>query len=557
MTEQLRGSRILVATCVALLVLLAASASIQYRWSRRVALDDAQREKEHLESGASLFAADFDSTVSGAVAFLESRAWQAFKSGQRLATHPQLIDELYFVDSRAQGKVQVRQLAADGSFPETAQPAWMTRPVCVLAVTQEPPTLVVPIYDFAATETGGGNGIRYMQTFGRLNRCFVARLDEKALRTEILPQMIRQSFGGTAAREYTFAVVWRGQPDNAVYGAPMRADLRQAFFALQPEPILFSNNAAGGRPVVRVQHFESTIISRGSQNSRKVMDLFGTGIWELEMAHKGEPLAEAFEREANWNVLLSLGVQILLLAAIAFLLIGTRRMQQLANQKISFVAGVSHELRTPVSAISILARNQADGLVTDPERVKQYGELINQQSGRLNQMVEQVLSFAGMHSGALSRGRREVDVRRVIEICLDARRTELEGDGFGVEVALSPELPKVLGDERLLQTAIDNLLSNAQKHGREGRWIRISANFDADKREIRIDVEDRGAGIGAGEQPEIFEPFYRGRAAIEAQIPGSGLGLSLVRGAAQAHEGSVSVGPRPGGGSIFTMCLPV
>ncbi len=113
------------------------------------------------------------------------------------------------------------------------------------------------------------------------------------------------------------------------------------------------------------------------------------------------------------------------------------------------------------------------------------------------------------------------------------------------------------GDEGLLQTAVDNLLSNAQKHGRNGHWIRISADFDAGKKEICISVEDRGAGIDAAEQSEIFEPFYRGRAAIEAQIPGSGLGLSLVRGAAQAHGGDVSVAPRPGGGSIFTMRIPV
>lgn len=204
----------------------------------------------------------------------------------------------------------------------------------------------------------------------------MARLDEQALRTSILPQMIQKSFGQTAAREYAFAVLWRGKPDDPVYGAPLRADLSSPFFALRPGPILSPDKgtAVAGREPMRVQHFESTIVSRGSQNSQRQMDLFGTGIWELYLRHKGTPLAAAFEREANWKVLLSMGVETLLLAAIVFLLIGARRMQELANQKMRFVAGVSHELRTPVSAIAMLARNQADGLVTKPEKVRQYGD---------------------------------------------------------------------------------------------------------------------------------------------------------------------------------------
>lgn len=559
MIARLEGSRILIALCGVLVVLLAASVALQYRWSRRVAAADAQREREHLQSGASLFATEFNSMVGQVAAFLKSQAWTAFQSGRRLAKPPRSISELYFANIGAQGNMEVRQLAADGSFVQAVRPAWMARPVCVLSVTEQPLTLVVPIYDFSATDMRRGDGIRYMQAFGgQLSRCFVARLDEKALRTEILPQMIRQSFGATVAREYAFAVLWRGQPDKAVYGEPMRADLRRPFFALQPEPILFpSKGAVAGQPSVRVEHFESTIISHGSGNSQNVMNLFDGGIWELEVAHKGEPLAAAFEREANWNVLLSLGVEMLLLGAIAFLLIGARQMQQLADQKMSFVAGISHELRTPVSAISMLARNQADGLVTEPAKVKQYGELINQQSNRLNEMVEQVLAYAGVQSGAPQRARREIDVRLVIENCVQARRTDLEREGIVLEVAVSSELPKMWSDEGLLQIAIDNLLSNAQKHGREGRWIRISANFDAGKKEICIAVEDCGPGVGAAEQAEIFEPFYRGRAAMEAQIPGSGLGLSLVRGAAQAHNGRVSVTARPGGGSTFTMHLPV
>ena len=221
-------------------------------------------------------------------------------------------------------------------------------------------------------------------------------------------------------------------------------------------------------------------------------------------------------------MLLSIGVESLLFATIVVLVIAARRMQQLADQKMQFVAGVSHELRTPVSAIAMLSRNQADGLVAGAEKVKQYGELIHQQSRRLNEMVEQTLQYAGIHSGLRRIAQDEVDLNGLIQEAVNARREELAVSGFEVEIALDPDLPRVPGDTSLLRTAFDNLLSNARNHAEGGHWIRVSAAYFAAEKEVWISVEDRGAGVDPANQAEIFEPFCRGRAAIEAQIPGSG-----------------------------------
>jgi signal transduction histidine kinase len=250
-------------------------------------------------------------------------------------------------------------------------------------------------------------------------------------------------------------------------------------------------------------------------------------------------------------------VELLLVVAIAFLVIAARRMQRLADQKIRFVAGVSHELRTPVSAITMLARNQADGLVAGTEKVKQYGELIHQQSRRLNEMVEQTLQYAGIHSGLRKPAKDAIDLASLIHEAIDARREELARGEFEVEIALASDLPQVVGDAKLLRTAFDNLLDNALKHAGSGRWIRVSTAYAAPDKEVHISVEDRGKGIDLTDQADIFEPFCRGRAAVEAQIPGSGLGLSLVRSAAEAHRGSVTLVSEPGRGSTFTMHLPV
>ncbi len=546
------GSRTLIAICVALVGLLAALAALQYRWSARVAAADAQREREHLDSAATLFAGEFNGVARQAAQFLQNDARAALRSGKPLAGIPKLIAELYSVEAPARGARRVRRLTAEGLFAPASPPEWMAEPRCMPSVMEEPPALVVPVYDIAATEeSSGAGGTRIRRTFRwRSERCFVARIDEAWLRGELFPRLIRQSFGATAVREYDFAVT--GASGRALYGAPARADLRKPFFLL---PALLPGAPPGQAPAagegaVLIQRVE-TLGGKGPGRAH------GPGTWQLEAARKEAPLAVAFERNRRRDLLLSLGVEALLLSAIAFLVIGARRMQRLADQKVRFVAGVSHELRTPVSAIAMLARNQADGMVAGPEKVKQYGELIHQQSRRLNEMVEQTLEYAGIHSGLRKPARDEVDPGNLIAEAVEARREELSRRGFEVEIALAPNLPPVPGDAKLLRTAFDNLMDNAIKHAAGGRWMRVSAAWAAAEKEVRISVEDRGAGIDPADQAEIFEPFCRGRAAVEAQIPGSGLGLSLVRSAAEAHRGSVTVVSQPGRGSTFTMRLPV
>jgi signal transduction histidine kinase len=554
------GRRALPAICGALVLLLAALAIVQYRWSARVAAADAQREREHLESAASLFANRFNDTIWQASEFLQNDAWKALRSGERLASRPRLISELYYLDLPDRGAPKVERLTPEGRFEPAALPESISVPHCATLALEHPLTLVSPVFDVFTVETAHPDAIDVVRTVRRPpERCFVARIDEPYLRGAFLPQLIEQSFGGTALRDYDFAVVPKNRPRDPVYGVPVRADLRKPFFSLAPKPLAFTKPPPAGAPRESrrslVFRMEST--TTAIQGAAPASDLFGPGIWELEVAHKGVPLEAAFERTRRRELLISLAVEVLLAAAIMFLVIGARRMQQAADQKMRFVAGVSHELRTPVSAIAMLARNQADGLVTGADRVKQYGELIHQQTRRLNEMVEQTLEYAGIHSGLRRPAANPIDIRSLIEEAVAARRDELTRAGFEVAIAVSDDLPPVSGDPKLLRTAIDNLLSNAAKHALGGRWTRVSVMYSARDKEVQISVEDRGGGIDPADQAEIFEPFCRGRAAIEAQVPGSGLGLSLVRSAAEAHGGTVTLVSEPGRGSRFTLHLPV
>jgi signal transduction histidine kinase len=168
-------------------------------------------------------------------------------------------------------------------------------------------------------------------------------------------------------------------------------------------------------------------------------------------------------------------------------------------------------------------------------------------------MVEQTLGFAG--ADVPGRERRAVEVAPLIERAIVA--AGMHGSPLVVERDISTGLPAVLGDAGALERAIGNLLGNARKHAASGR-ARVTARPGPGPvpQSVVIQVSDDGPGIPEDEQRRLFEPFFRGRAAREEQVPGSGLGLAVVRRIVEGHGGGVTVQSAPGAGSTFTITLP-
>jgi len=553
--QRFSGPRTLLTICAAFVVLMGVLAVVQYRWSQRVAAADVQREREHLDSAATLFANEFNGVIEKAVEFMQNDALAAFRAHQLLINVPPIIGELYYINLTIEGKAEAQKLTSEGRFTAALLPQWLATPRCASIAISRPPMLISPVVPIVMPERAPAPGARIRQAFGHLpSACFVARLNETYLRADLLSRLIRQSFGETSNREYDFSIVARDNSSDLLYGARVSPDVRRPFFAIAPPTRRSETENLRSASDEPAGQFRLTVVMNGETAS---LGLFGDGVWELDVARKGMPLAAAFERTRRRDLWFGLAVEALLIAAIVFLVTSMRRTQRLADQKMQFVAAVSHELRTPVSAISMLSKNQADGLVASPERVKQYGELMHQESRRLSDMVEKTLQYAGIHSGLRRKTNQPIDLAALLQQAVEARRDVLAHRGFEIEMAFGSDLPPVFGDANLLRTAVDNLLNNAEKYSDGTRWIRVSARYSEKHKEVLISVEDRGLGIDPADQEEIFEPFARGQAALAAQIPGSGLGLSLVRSAAEAHRGSVTLESEPGRGSIFTLHLPV
>lgn len=283
------------------------------------------------------------------------------------------------------------------------------------------------------------------------------------------------------------------------------------------------------------------------------------GRWQLLVRYKGGSLEQFVAQTRRRNLAVSGGILLLMLATVVVLVRVSRQAQSLAEQQMNFVAGVSHELRTPLTVIRTAAFNLKGRMSSNPAAVERYGNLIQQESERLTMIVEQVLQFASTKAGRAVREREPLAVDRLMEDALAATRPVIDSAGANLETKIADKLPMVMGDAVALQHAVQNLITNAVKYGTEGNnWIGVSAGIvDGPPQQVEIRVADRGPGIPADEQAHLFEPFYRGKRAVQDQIRGTGLGLTLVKQIVEAHGGTIRVESKPMLGSEFVIRLPL
>jgi PAS domain S-box-containing protein len=219
-----------------------------------------------------------------------------------------------------------------------------------------------------------------------------------------------------------------------------------------------------------------------------------------------------------------------------------------------FVSMAAHELRNPLTAIKGFTRTlmlKAD-MLTD-ERKNEYLSMVNEQSNRLAHLVEDLMQVSRIDAGRVTLEPRALDLEETLSGLLDQFRTKWSGREIVVDhrSTISP----VLADPHKLEEILINLIDNAVKYSGASAPVEVSIGREGP--EVRVSVRDHGDGIAPEEIPNLFQKFARITTSSTAEIPGTGLGLFIVKGFVVAHGGRVWVDSTLGEGSTFTFTLPV
>jgi len=230
-----------------------------------------------------------------------------------------------------------------------------------------------------------------------------------------------------------------------------------------------------------------------------------------------------------------------------------RRLQQIRTE---FVDNLSHELRTPLSTITLLAETLArEAEAADlPVRMKDRIVRIEEETGHLAQMVNEMLDLARIEGGSQLRHEDDVDFGGLAAASAERLRLFADRNGVTLVTDIEPDLPHLRGDRERLGQVIVNLVHNAVKFSPDGGDVVVRVR-GADG-VVEVAVIDHGIGIARGDRGRIFERFYKVDRA-RARGGGTGLGLAIARHVVEGHGGTIRVESQEGAGSTFLVTLPI
>jgi two-component system OmpR family sensor kinase len=224
-----------------------------------------------------------------------------------------------------------------------------------------------------------------------------------------------------------------------------------------------------------------------------------------------------------------------------------------SRERQRFLHRLDHEMKNPLTTIRLGIANLQEGSSLDDD-MRRSLERISLQAQRLQALVENLRRLSDMDEKSLDRS--QVDLAEVLEDAIEIAREAQEGAAGQVNLNIQQvpwPLSPIDGDRDLLMVAFRNLIENALKFS--GTAGRVEVRASEDGHNVLVEIDDNGRGIPAQDQPYVFDELYRAENARD--LPGSGLGLALVRRVVELHGGSMSINSRPGQGTMVRVQLPI
>ena len=228
------------------------------------------------------------------------------------------------------------------------------------------------------------------------------------------------------------------------------------------------------------------------------------------------------------------------------------KLQNSFDSEVQFTSDVSHELRTPISVIKSQAEYGKTNIVSINE-AKDILNIIYDESQKMSNLVSQLLTLARMDKGYHKLNLENINLTELIEIVAESQKFNAEQKNITITYDLKEDIFADV-DEHMIMRVFINLISNAISYGKENGFIHITLQLSEDKKFILIEIKDNGIGISKENINKIWDRFFQ----VESSRTGdnSGLGLPMVRGIVEAHNGEITVESKLDIGSTFKIKLP-
>jgi signal transduction histidine kinase len=244
-------------------------------------------------------------------------------------------------------------------------------------------------------------------------------------------------------------------------------------------------------------------------------------------------------------------VLLLIIVSIYFIWIQMQQERRLSQVKSQMISHVSHELKTPLALIRMYAETLMLGRIAEQSKTRQYYRIILSECDRLHLLINNTLDFSSIEKGMKKYNLSTGDITQVVRDIVTSYNYFLEEHGFSLQTDLAPGISPFAFDRMAMRQIVGNLLDNAMKFSPDTKDIRLK--LMQKENSVVLEVADHGVGIRAEALAAIFKPYHR----LSNRFRGSGLGLSLVKHAVEAHHGSIEVHSIEGRGSTFVVTLPL
>lgn len=232
-------------------------------------------------------------------------------------------------------------------------------------------------------------------------------------------------------------------------------------------------------------------------------------------------------------------------------------LEEAHRRKDEFLAVLAHELRNPLAPIRTAAQILRMG-GSDAETVGQIAEILERQSKHLTTLVDDLLDVSRITRGKISLRREHVEVGRIVQGSIQDYLPRYEAEGVRLHAELTDTPLWINGDRTRLTQIVENLLDNACKFTPPGGSVVVRLEADRQRNQVVFRVRDTGVGMEPEMMRRLFVPFAQADRTLDRTKGGLGLGLALVKGLVDLHEGQITASSDgPGRGAEFTIRLPL